>query len=775
MAAMAMEDPLPVDNVTMDHRYRGFVYDLQNPRIPLTGPIRNRADEKKYPLPNSLIRGNPVFPTSPAKGFFFGSENIRELSEEERKENRVNLKLLDKTSADIRKQQRQQEEQRDFLARHREVRKQEEEKKRVEREDDLEMLKTYYPFGKPGYGAPRVGGNPGMTKTLRNENGVCIVIDPNDSPPPRMDWKKTVPIGAPERPRVRRYEDDQMRRYAVSRDTADAYRRELDQLREIKRKNEDKIKTLDKQREKGMIGYDPFGKPGAGAPNRDEKGNSTTRRSISLSYVNNPIDAQRAIRAKGHEVRSVELKGREVKDEEESILESFREEEDSGEDSDNGRVQVGRHYKHVSPVRKENPPLYDPWEKTVPKKRLPRAGDNGIYEFVDPDLPVEVFPRKHIGGGGEPLVGDHGEKITKRMGNLTTIHGAKRTENIPRVATPQKVRVSDGGKSPWGRPGAGAPLTDEEGNVVKNTKGRIDKEREGLSISEAKRRVRAKELYRSQLQEGMTVQRTLRDKEKHYMSLPPGDVPSWFSKGKVGRPTRDPETGLIQPQKRVMSDVTAQKLAADKPRDVESYYKELQEQADERKRMRLKEKERVAQLEAKHFGNFDGFFRRPGHGAPRGDGQHMRKKFSTSAFQAQPQKGYQVVPSHHKTTLQSALFLPYCHDDMKTVLGQDGGNDVTKDKSVDFIQTYSDEKDAAAPPCGQISQPGDLCESCPLRVKIKSPAETEGVTSLSSLSRRATSSDATSDRGSFSSAPAMSENCAQPFPYRVVAPWAIDG
>lgn len=63
----------------------------------------------------------------------------------------------------------------------------------------------------------------------------------------------------------------------------------------------------------------------------------------------------------------------------------------------------------------------------VLKKKLPRAGDNGIYEFVDPDLPVEVFPRKHIGGGGEPLVGDHGEKLTKRMGNLTTIHGARRT------------------------------------------------------------------------------------------------------------------------------------------------------------------------------------------------------------------------------------------------------------------------------------------------------------------------------------------------------------
>lgn len=71
-------------------------------------------------------------------------------------------------------------------------------------------------------------------------------------------------------------------------------------------------------------------------------GNSTTRRSISLSYVNNPIDAQRAIRAKGEEVRSLELKGGEVMDEEESILESFRGEEETGEDSENGKNCASR-------------------------------------------------------------------------------------------------------------------------------------------------------------------------------------------------------------------------------------------------------------------------------------------------------------------------------------------------------------------------------------------------------------------------------------------------
>ncbi|XP_077967206.1 uncharacterized protein LOC120342920 isoform X2 [Styela clava] len=756
------------DAVTIDHRYRGYVYDLQHPRIPLTGPIGFRADDtKKYPLPNSLIRGNPVLPPTPAKGFFFGSENIRDLSGEERRENKINLRLLDKTSAEIRSKQRAQEEQTEFLRLHREARKREELAKKQEQENDMKQLKTYFPFGKPGYGAPRAE-KTGFSKTLQNQNGVGIVVDPYVSQPPKVDWKKTVPIGAPGRPRVRRYEDDQMRRYAVSRETALAYKKELDTLMDIREKNALIIKSIDFEREKDSLHYDPFGKPGAGAPNRDNKGKPATKRSISLSYVNNPIDARHAERVR------------------------YKAEEEAKFEDNVGRVQVGRHYKNTSPVPKDDAKLFDPWGKEAPRidsrgnaRRFPRAGDNGIYEFIDPSVPGEVFPRKHIGGGGEPLVGDNGEPLTKRMGNLTTIHGARRSENIPRVATPEKVRQFEGGNSPWGRPGAGAPLTDESGNVVKNTKGRIDKERQNLTQTEASRRVRAKELYRSQLQEGMSLQKTLRDQEKEFLMQPAGDVPSWFSKGKVGRPTRDPETGLIQPQKRVMSDVTAQKLAADRPRDVESYYRELKEQADDRKRMRMKEKERVAQLEAKHFRNFDNFFRKPGHGAPRGDGVNTRRKFSTSAFQAQEQEGTQVLPSRHKTTLQSALYLPYCHDSMSTVLRNnvtiDGVNrpnydvmrkndDVSKENG--FYVTDVAKLESEIKTCKDQT----LCDNCPLKVNKKYSNTSSPVTSSASgISSSASGVSSSRLESSKSCSGSSAKSDYKPFPYRVVAPWAIDG
>lgn len=68
------------------------------------------------------------------------------------------------------------------------------------------------------------------TKTkFYTENGISIVLskDKDGTVPDRVDWKKTVHAADPDRPRVRRYEDDNMRRYAVDRETAEKYKNEL--------------------------------------------------------------------------------------------------------------------------------------------------------------------------------------------------------------------------------------------------------------------------------------------------------------------------------------------------------------------------------------------------------------------------------------------------------------------------------------------------------------------------------------------------------------------
>nr|CAB3262690.1 uncharacterized protein LOC100181873 [Phallusia mammillata] len=522
-----------------DHRYQGYLYNLREPRYPVTGPIGLKEVTKTYPLKSSLVKGMPVLPPQPGSGFLHGSPTIGKFTETDRKEQRNNIRLLEKTSAEFRKLQRQQLERQQFTEEHRQVKDAQEKQKKQEKQDDLKLLKNYNPFGKPGFGAPRGSDKPNliMTKSLQAKDGVGIV---------REETKRDLPRQLPpdKRPRIQRYEDDRMRRYRVDKKTAHKYKTELDALIDVKKQQAKLLDGIDKKREEQMVDYDPFGKPGAGAPNIDDSGNIMMFRKHRFASPEKVPEKAKA-------------------------------------NDDNPWLKLGQ------PTKRE-------------KLRFPRAGDHGIYEFVDPEIENEGFSRKHVGGGGEPLVDKSGEIRTKRAGLLTTIHGARRTENITKVATPENVRET-GKLSPWGRPGAGAPLKDSEGEIVKNTKGRIQYESLGYSKREEENMGLAKKLYRDDLQKGIEQQRQIRDEEKGYMRLPPGDVPSWFSKGKVGRPKRDPVTGIIVPQKRIMSDVTAQKFNIDRPRDAEKYYQDLQRMAGERYKKRMEEKQRLIQQDIKPF------------------------------------------------------------------------------------------------------------------------------------------------------------------------------
>lgn len=59
--------------------------------------------------------------------------------------------------------QRQQHERQQFTEEHRQAKDAQEKRKFKEKMDDLKQLKTYNPFGKPGFGAPRVSVTAGTT------------------------------------------------------------------------------------------------------------------------------------------------------------------------------------------------------------------------------------------------------------------------------------------------------------------------------------------------------------------------------------------------------------------------------------------------------------------------------------------------------------------------------------------------------------------------------------------------------------------------------------
>merc|ERR1712142_1188388 len=179
--------------------------------------------------------------------------------------------------------------------------------------------------------------------------------------------------------------------------------------------------------------------------------------------------------------------------------------------------------------------------------------------------------------------------------------------------------------------------------------GKIKHESMGLSVKDEVKIKTAKEIYRDGLKQGIVEQRKNRDQERYYHRLPPGDVPSWFSRGQVGRPKRDPITGIIVPQKRIASDVTAQKFNTDKPRDSETYYRDLKKVAEERFTKRVAERERLMKLETKHHSTFQNYFSRPGNGAPHTRGL-KRRMFSNNALVPAQQKGTLVVAPENRLT-----------------------------------------------------------------------------------------------------------------------------
>ena len=71
---------------------------------------------------------------------------------------RITLKKLSfiPRSAERRKARRQQEERLQFMRDYQKQKDKEAQQKKLEKEQDLQQLGCYFPFGKPGFGAPRV-------------------------------------------------------------------------------------------------------------------------------------------------------------------------------------------------------------------------------------------------------------------------------------------------------------------------------------------------------------------------------------------------------------------------------------------------------------------------------------------------------------------------------------------------------------------------------------------------------------------------------------------
>ncbi|XP_070536223.1 uncharacterized protein [Ptychodera flava] len=522
-------------------------------------------------------------------------------------------------SAEERKRHYQKRDADEDIARFREYKQQQNMMAAEEKRKDLMMLKSYQPFGKMGGGAPPP--NPRRTKNImqmdytgRNE----IILSDHRN----FDFGKPG-AGAPRRSEsgsvvTNLRSDNEIhfqknkgglttinnhKRYTEGIDNARRYHNELENLALEQRTKKEIEKYTDREGERKSWDYNPFGKPGAGAPIKTDSGHLKAGRAVTLTNDT-------------YEMRNAETK------------------------------KVYRDMAKPRVVRDEPPPLwredkheYDPWGKGygVPNrdgrgyvKRYKWGDPIGVREYVDPQAKGGALETKPFGGGGH-LVDERGEKVTKFK---TTMEQDKFGEPMTKPLRGSQ----DPDYHPWGKPGAGAPILADNGKVVTHTAGKMLYEQLGGTTSNPTKQ-EAKHVYLKELQNEMREQEQNRHKMEQDVKSGGIEVASWMRNGQVGYPKKDPVTGIQLSHPKRTSDVTAQRL--DIRRQIDPVYStDLERQATERHHIQAVAKKESANLAQKHINTMDTLWGRPGGGAPIGIYENRKQNLD---MERSPQRSQPTV------------------------------------------------------------------------------------------------------------------------------------
>ncbi|PIK45904.1 hypothetical protein BSL78_17243 [Apostichopus japonicus] len=451
----------------------------------------------------------------------------------------------DRTSAEKRKKLRQVQEADLDVSSYKEKQQQRRRESYTEKKKDLQMLIDYKPWGRPGGGAPREEtsnrrtkkmeltelengkqmenfikfGQPGHGAPLRTSSGTIVTnLKANNDIRFKTDVKD-----------VSKAVENKMR-YKTTRQSGEKYTKDLATLTQERKEAEERHRKQEYEQEVKTWQYDPYGKPGAGAPLKTDSGNLKVGRNKTLVKD-------------GYEMRDVEFK---ITNRDKKRRESLGASQD-----------------------KEQASGSEPWGKGT---GAPRYDDNGnllsrfkwsnpntIQEYKDPTVTWATLHTKPAGGGGLVL-DERGEKKIKLAQTLVV----DKATGESLVQEPQTTDPS--AFNPWGKPGNGAPMTDQSGNIVAANRGKAFMDKMGLeprNLSD----VRAKQNYLSSLKNGIKDQQTLRSKQEAELKKPGDEVASWIRSKEIGYPKRDPATGGLLPEHyKGTSDVTQHCVATSKLR-----------------------------------------------------------------------------------------------------------------------------------------------------------------------------------------------------------------
>nr|XP_034328695.1 uncharacterized protein LOC105318289 isoform X6 [Crassostrea gigas] len=307
----------------------------------------------------------------------------------------------------------------------------------------------------------------------------------------------------------------------------------------------------------------PYGKPGGGAPNLSKSGNHLRLK----RKLYNSMDA-------------IELMKVQARD-------SFQE-----------RRQLDE---------------YDPWGKGIGN---PLRNSDGYLKNIRRSF------RSRKNGYGDSY---------ERGGNPRTAPDTYRSatnpfeeyDNLGRTGKPRKPNMEMHPiYHPFGRSGGGAPVKDDAGKVNTILHGHSD-----LSDYEKRQNAIKAKIYYAELGEQLEVQNYKRQKEKEEKRRPIGELAVLINDKVVGKPRRNPVTGLLENHHLGNSDVSLQKMGS-QPRNIaeqKQYHDFLDNMNEERSRKNALGKMKDFQEGKKHYDTMDNLWGRPGGGAPKG---YTMRKFN---------------------------------------------------------------------------------------------------------------------------------------------------
>ncbi|XP_052721359.1 uncharacterized protein LOC128189658 isoform X6 [Crassostrea angulata] len=531
------------------------------------------------------------------------------------------------------------------------MRDRDEERKRHEdmleqRRQDMEMLKNYNPWGRPGGGAP-------MADT-RKQKFTEYQLDPSENTEYKDKWEPAYPelekidfrkeiaqdrVGYdPSGPRDRTRFEQMKRDPAPNADSP---------------KNKSPFESRNGQTQQdGMVPnlpigpngsiVDRLGTPGGGAPLRTVSGNHVkthlnTAKIIhfqdrSRPEVENVIRYEKSPHNQQEYANDLKMQQKQesLRNQEEK-LHTLKQELDHLKAAATDR-RPGNHlrlkrklYNSMDAIElmkvqardsfQERRQLdeYDPWGKGIGN---PLRNSDGYLKNIRRSF------RSRKNGYGDSY---------ERGGNPRTAPDTYRSatnpfeeyDNLGRTGKPRKPNMEMHPiYHPFGRSGGGAPVKDDAGKVNTILHGHSD-----LSDYEKRQNAIKAKIYYAELGEQLEVQNYKRQKEKEEKRRPHGELAVIIDDKLTGKPRRDPITGSLRNHHLGNSDVSLQKMGS-QPRNIaeqKQYHDFLDNMNEERSRKNALGKMKDFQEGKKHYDTMDNLWGRPGGGAPKG---YTMRKFN---------------------------------------------------------------------------------------------------------------------------------------------------